>query len=129
MHAEAFHYTRQTLAIRRRSSAPGDFRQRVSGDGEAPRRRFELAAPAQFAFDNENGAPGHPGAISHVAHRVTNAESLASSRRRLPQARVLVRRGLGAENRTEPLYWRGSTLRRSMLGSDPARRSIMHVSW
>ncbi len=82
MHAEAFHYTRQTLgyeapAIADRPHRPGE---RAEGDVAVPGGVFELgaAADAGFVFDNEKWA--HPVVLApfRIARAaVTNAEYLA----------------------------------------------------
>src|SRR5216684_3917089 len=76
MHAEAFHYTRQTLGYPApQLPPPGGFPgNRVSGDAELPGGRFELGAQPgpEFAFDNEKW--GHPVILAPFRMSRTEAE-------------------------------------------------------
>lgn len=82
MHAEAFHYTRQTLAypapeIARREHPPGE---PIFGDAEIPGGEFALGASKdrEFVFDNEKWSHPvlvRPFRISRTA--VTNGQYLA----------------------------------------------------
>jgi len=136
MHAEAFHYTRQTLGYPApQLPAPGGFPgNRVSGDAELPGGRFELGARPgpQFAFDNEKWS--HPVILAPFRMSrtaVTNAEYLG-----FVEAGGYRKReywsdeGWAWKDRTEPLYWRGSTLRRfDRRVPIPPDEPIVHVSW
>jgi iron(II)-dependent oxidoreductase len=136
MHAEAFHYTRQTLGYAApQLAAPGGFPgNRVSGDAELPGGRFELGARAgpEFAFDNEKWS--HPVILAPFRMSraaVTNAEYLG-----FVEAGGYRKReywsdeGWAWKDRSEPLYWRGSTLRRfDRWIPIPPDEPIMHVSW
>jgi gamma-glutamyl hercynylcysteine S-oxide synthase len=117
MHAEAFHYTRQTLgypapALR---NAPG--RASFEEDVEMPGGVFRLGAVRGegFAFDNEKWS--HPVVLApfRIARSpVTNAQF---------QAFV-------ASGASPPAYWRGDRLRRfdrwiAIAPDEP----VMHVSW
>jgi iron(II)-dependent oxidoreductase len=123
MHAEAFHYTRQTLSYPAPRIAPLPARPggRAEGDAELAGGTFRLgAAPdGEFAFDNEKWQ--HPvllGPFRMARHAVTNAEFLA-----------FVEAGGAA-----PRYWR-------KVGGDwqvrrfdrwialPRDEPVIHVSW
>jgi gamma-glutamyl hercynylcysteine S-oxide synthase len=117
MHAEAFHYTRQTLgypapdAPARRSEAS------PAGDVDYPGGVFRLGATAEdgFVFDNEKWS--HPVVLEPFRISrgcVTNA-----------QYEAFVKAGGKA-----PRYWRGDQLRRfdrwvARVPDEP----VMHVSW
>ena len=118
MHAEAFHYTRQTLGY----PAPAGARNQPAeahamDDIELPGGVFRLGAvPGEgFAFDNEKW--GHPvvvASFSIARSPVTNA-----------QFQAFVHAG-GAP----PRYWRGSELRRfDRWIPIPPHEPVMHVSW
>jgi len=82
MHAEAFHYTRQTLgyeAPELEASAPSDGAKAPGGDVEMPGGTLMLGAPRDsgYVFDNEKWA--HPVEVAPFAiarHPVTNAQFL-----------------------------------------------------
>ncbi len=82
MHAEAFHYTRQTLgyeAPELEASAPSDGAKAPGGDVEMPGGTLMLGAPRDsgYVFDNEKWA--HPVEVAPFAiarHPVTNAQYL-----------------------------------------------------
>jgi len=114
MHAEAFHYTRQTLGY----AAPGpSFGTFAQGDAEMPGGVFRLGAvPGEgFAFDNEKWS--HPVVLEpfRIARRpVTNAEYLA-----------FVKAGGNA-----PAHWKDGKLRRfDRWIPIPPGEPVMHVSW
>lgn len=117
MHAEAFHYTRQTLgypapALR---SAPGTSRE--EGDLQIPGGPFHLGSPrsAEFAFDNEKWAHLVLLAPFRIARRlVTNGEYLAF---------------VEATGHKAPVYWKGRKLRRFDRWIDiPMEEPVLHVS-
>jgi iron(II)-dependent oxidoreductase len=114
MHAEAFHYTRQTLGY----PAPGpSFGKFAEGDAEMPGGVFRLGAvPGQgFAFDNEKWS--HPVVLEpfRIARRpVTNADYAA-----------FVKGGGNA-----PAHWKDGKLRRFERWIPiPPDEPVMHVSW
>ncbi len=119
MHAEAFHYTRQTLgypAPRGLAQGPGSVTHR--SDVELPGGVFRLgAAPGKrFTFDNEKWS--HPVVLQpfRIARNpVTNAE---------------FREFIEHTRRPVPAYWRNGELRRfdrwiPIPGDEP----VMHVNW
>ena len=115
MHAEAFHYTRQTLGY----SAPGAPPEMPSDDQdvEMPGGEYRLGAVKGegFAFDNEKWS--HPVVVApfRISRRpVSNA-----------QFREFVEAGGRA-----PRYWRGGELRRFDRWIEmPPDEPVMHVSW
>ena len=114
MHAEAFHYTRQTHGY----PAPDvSLREGEMGDAELPGGRFMLGAPRDqaFAFDNEKWT--HPVVLEpfRIARRpVTNAE---------------YRKFVDAGGKA-PAYWQDGKLRRFERWIPiPADEPVMHVSW
>ncbi|HKU46150.1 MAG TPA: SUMF1/EgtB/PvdO family nonheme iron enzyme [Burkholderiales bacterium] len=114
MHAEAFHYTRQTHGY----PAPEvTLRAGEPGDAELPGGRFMLGAPRDqaFAFDNEKWA--HPVVLEpfRIARRpVTNAE---------------YRKFVDAGGKA-PAYWKDGKLRRFERWIPiPPDEPVMHVSW
>lgn len=143
MHAEAFHYTRQTLAYPAPAieARPPQGRDRIAGDVAIPGGTFELGAAqhGEFAFDNEQ--PGR--AVTLQPYRiartpVTNAEFAAfveaGGYEREEFWGAPGRRWLRAGGRRAPLYWRhesgGWQMRRfdcwqALAYDEPA----MHVCW
>jgi gamma-glutamyl hercynylcysteine S-oxide synthase len=118
MHAEAFHYTRQTLgypAPQGTPSAPGV--SRAEGDIAISGGVFRLGAPreATFAFDNEKWS--HPVVVApfRIARRlVTNREYQAF---------------LEATGAKPPAYWKGGRMRRFDRWIEiPPDEPVMHVS-
>jgi iron(II)-dependent oxidoreductase len=124
MHAEAFTYTRQTLAYapppsaRRRDAAPGF---RMPGDIEVPGGEYQLGAMARqrFVFDNEKWAhPVHIRPFRIARTPVTNA-----------QYSEFVEAG-----GPKPIYWvkdSGSWFQRvfdATVQLDPDE-PVIHVSW
>jgi iron(II)-dependent oxidoreductase len=118
MHAEAFHYTRQTLGYPAPSgarSAPGP--AGAPGDIGLAGGAFRLGAArdAEFAFDNEKW--GHVVVLPpfRISRRlVTNGEFLA-----------FVEAGGIA-----PAYWKGRQMRRFDRWIDlPLEEPVMHVNW
>ena len=114
MHAEAFHYTRQTLGY----PAPAfSVRTGEEGDADLPGGRFMLGAPRDqgFAFDNEKWS--HPVVLEQfrIARRpVSNAEY----------------RKFVAAGGNPPAYWQGDQLRRFERWIPiPPEEPVMHVSW
>jgi iron(II)-dependent oxidoreductase len=117
MHAEAFHYTRQTLGYPAPKGIDISFELLPSGDFEAPGGPYRLGAvPGEdFAFDNEKWS--HPVVLQpfRIARRpVTNAE---------------YRKFVAAGGRA-PAYWKGDRLRRFERWIPiPPEEPVMHVSW
>jgi iron(II)-dependent oxidoreductase len=118
MHAEAFHYTRQTLGY----PAPPGMRSappisRATGDLELAGGAFRLGAArdAEFAFDNEKWEHSVVLAPFRIARRlVTNAEYLAF---------------VEATGHKPPAYWKGRQMRRFDRWIDlPMEEPVMHVS-
>lgn len=117
MHAEAFHYTRQTLGYPAPQVEIREFRLGREGDESYAGGVFRLGATPEegFVFDNEKWS--HPVVLApfRMARRcVTNAEYEA-----------FVEAG-----GNEPLYWRGGQVRRfdrwvPRVPDEP----VMHVSW
>jgi iron(II)-dependent oxidoreductase len=136
MHAEAFHYTRQTLGYPApQLPAPGGFPgNRVSGDAELPGGRFEFGARpgAGFAFDNEKWSHRvvlAPFRISRAA--VTNAQY-----REFVEADGYRKReywsdaAWACKDRDQPLYWSGDRMRRFDRWMPIApEEPVVHVSW
>ena len=119
MHAEAFHYTRQTLgypAPRGLPQGPGRVMQR--GDAELPGGVFRLGAQPgeRFTFDNEKWS--HPVVLEpfRIARSpITNADF-----------REFLRQTKGRP----PVYWRDGELRRfDRWIPIPDDELVMHVSW
>jgi iron(II)-dependent oxidoreductase len=114
MHAEAFHYTRQTLGY---PAADVSFDEFPPGDAELPGGLFRLGAPRDqaFAFDNEKWS--HPVVLEpfRIARRpVTNAEYLK----------------FVAAGGKAPAYWKDGKLRRFERWIPiPPDEPVMHVSW
>jgi iron(II)-dependent oxidoreductase len=137
MHAEAFHYTRQTLSypaprIAAAAQQPGG---QVEGDAELPGGAFRLGAAPNggFTFDNEKWEHPivlKPWRMSRTA--VTNAEFLA-----FVEAGGYRKREFWTEQgwtgREAPVYWRknGSwQLRRFDRWIPlPADEPVIHVNW
>jgi len=117
MHAEAFHYTRQTLGY---PAPPLPSTPQVSGeegDLEIPGGPFHLGSPrsAGFAFDNEKWAHVVLLAPFRVSRRlVTNREYRAF---------------IGATGHKPPVYWKGRKMRRFDRWIDiPVEEPVLHVS-
>ena len=142
MHAEAFHYTRQTLSYPAPQLAapreqPGN---RVEGDAELPGGAFRLgAAPnGEFAFDNEKWQ--HPIVLRPfrmARTAVTNAEFLAfveaggyRKREHWTEEGWSWLKGAGRE---APVYWRRNAsweLRRfERWIALPPDEPVIHVNW
>jgi len=109
MHAEAFHYTRQTLGYPAPAGMDVSFKHpSQAGDFEAPGGLYRLGAVpgAEFAFDNEKWS--HPVVLEpfRIARRcVTNAGK-------------------------PPGHWKGDRLRRFERWIPiPPDEPVMHVSW
>ena len=117
MHAEAFHYTRQTLGYPApdAGSVPGT--SRASGDLEVPGGPFHLGAPkdAEFAFDNEKWAHIVLLASFRISRRlVTNGEYGEFVR---------------ATGHKPPVYWKDGRMRRFDRWIDiPLDEPVLHVS-
>ena len=118
MHAEAFHYTRQTLGY----PAPAGVRSvpqacEAQGDLEVAGGLFRLGAErdAPFAFDNEKWS--HPVVLApfRISRRlVTNREYLAF---------------LEATRHRPPVYWKDGRMRRFDRWIEiPPDEPVMHVS-
>ena len=144
MHAEAFHYTRQTLGYPDPfpvPAAPPAVAEAPRGDVELPGGAFELGAfpDSGFVFDNEKWA--HPVQIApfRIARvAVTNREFLGfveaggyHRREWWSDAGWAWRAGAGAQ---APRYWlhEGNTwLQRRFdeVVSLPAEHPVVHVNW
>jgi iron(II)-dependent oxidoreductase len=117
MHAEAFHYTRQTHGYPAPEGAQISFPSLPEGDFEAPGGLHRLGSVpgGGFVFDNEKWS--HPVVLEpfRISRRpVTNAEY-----RKFVEAGGKV-----------PRYWRGDKLRRfDRWIPIPADEPVMHVSW
>jgi len=118
MHAEAFHYTRQTLGYPAPAGMDVSFKHpSQAGDFEAPGGLYRLGAVpgAEFAFDNEKWS--HPVVLEpfRIARRcVTNAE----------YAEFVKAGG------KPPGHWKGDRLRRFERWIPiPPDEPVMHVSW
>ena len=117
MHAEAFHYTRQTLAYPEPDAAVRALEPGIHGDVEFAGGLFRLGAMPEdgFVFDNEKWS--HPLVLEpfRISRRcVTNAEY-----------QEFVRSG-----GNPPRYWRNGEVRRfdrwvPRVPDEP----VMHVSW
>ena len=123
MHAEAFHYTRQTLGY----PAPPveetrSFNGKAAGDVQYPGGVFRLGArPGEgFAFDNEKWS--HPVVLKpfRMARRpVTYGEF-----------REFVEAGGYYKDGIEPLYWKGDRVRRfDRWIPIPDDEPVRHVNW
>lgn len=143
MHAEAFHYTRQTLgydaaAIDVRAAPSGE---RVSGDIEIPGETYRLGAAADedFLFDNEKWAHAVTLAPYRIARlAVTNAEFAAfveaGGYDREQYWGAAGKRWLRAAGRRAPAYWFHANgvwmLRRFDRWQPlPSDEPVMHVNW
>lgn len=143
MHAEAFHYTRQTLAypapaLPAREAPEGE---RVSGDAEIAGATFEIGADegAGFVFDNESDAHRvalRPYRIARVP--VTNAEFAAfveaGGYQREQWWSAPGQAWLRASERRAPLYWErraGTWWRRRFDRWRPLApdEPVVHVNW
>jgi iron(II)-dependent oxidoreductase len=117
MHAEAFHYTRQTLGYPAPDGMVPSFNSRATGDFEAPGGLYRLGAKKEegFAFDNEKWS--HPVVLEpfRIARNlVTNAE----------YAEFVKAGG------NPPAYWKANQLRRfDRWMPIPPGEPVMHVSW
>jgi iron(II)-dependent oxidoreductase len=117
MHAEAFHYTRQTLGYPAPPlrSAPEICREQ--GDLEIPGGPFHVGSPrdAEFAFDNEKWSHVVLLAPFRISRRlVTNGEYLAF---------------VEATGHKPPVYWKEGKMRRFDRWIDlPVDEPVLHVS-
>jgi iron(II)-dependent oxidoreductase len=143
MHAEAFHYTRQTLAYPAPAveprAVPGG--EPLSGDAEIPGGIFRLGAEvdAPFVFDNEKWA--HPIVLAPfrmARAAVTNAEFAAfvesGGYGHAEHWSSDGWRWLASSGRSAPLYWRraaGGWKERRFDRWEPLRpdEPVVHVSW
>ena len=143
MHAEAFHYTRQTLGYEAPPLAgaehPGG--ARVAGDAAIPGGSFALgAAPDEgFAFDNEKWS--HPVTLSPfrmARAAVSNAEFAAfvdeDGYRRREFWSEAGWRWLAQAGRSAPLYWSCREGRWQLRRFDrcvalPPDEPVAHVNW
>ena len=117
MHAEAFHYTRQTLGY---PAPPLRSTPEISaekGDLEVPGGAFQLGSrrDAEFAFDNEKWAHVVLLAPFRISRRlVTNGEYFAF---------------VAATGYKPPAYWKGGKMRRFERWIDiPMDEPVLHVS-
>ncbi|MGH8675302.1 MAG: SUMF1/EgtB/PvdO family nonheme iron enzyme, partial [Burkholderiales bacterium] len=143
MHAEAFHYTRQTLGygapVLRMQEHPAG--KRVTGDAEVAGGAFPLGASSngEFVFDNEKWS--HPVVVTafRIARTaVSNAEFAAfvdADGYRRPEFWTpegwLWLRGAG---RTAPVYWKKVSGEWHLRRFDqwlplPGEEPVVHVSW
>jgi iron(II)-dependent oxidoreductase len=117
MHAEAFHYTRQTLGYPAPPVRSVPETSAAEGDAPIPGGPFRLGAEkgAAFAFDNEKWAHVVLLAPYRISRRlVTNGEYLAF---------------LEATGHKPPVYWKGRRLRRFDRWIDiPTGEPVLHVS-
>ena len=118
MHAEAFHYTRQTLGYSAPAGLPSSPEvSKEEGDLSVPGGPFRLGAEkgGGFAFDNEKWAHTVLLASYRISRRlVTNAEYAAF---------------LAATGEKPPAYWRRKQMRRFDRWIDiPPDEPVMHVS-
>ena len=131
MHAEAFHYTRQTLGYAAPDAqlAKGD-----DGDEAYPGGVFRLGAtPGEgFAFDNEKWS--HP--VVLAPFRMARRPVTYREFREFVEAGGYRRRefwsdaGWAAKDREAPLYWRGDEVRRFERWVEmPLEEPVRHVSW
>ena len=117
MHAEAFHYTRQTLSYPEPEGSRPPMRKSPKGDIECSGGVFRLGSTPDegFVFDNEKWS--HPVVLQPFRISrgcVTNA-----------QYEEFVRAGGQA-----PRYWRGGEMRRFDRWVERAPdEPVMHVSW
>lgn len=117
MHAEAFHYTRQTLGYPAPPVASSPRTSGAKGDLEIPGGAFRLGSErdAGFVFDNEKWAHTVLIAPFRIARRlVTNAEYLAF---------------VEATGHEPPVYWKDGRVRRFDRWLDlPLEEPVLHVS-
>jgi len=144
MHAEAFHYTRQTLGYSnplQRVDKPPSLGMHAAEDVELPGGPFSLGAPkgGSFVFDNEKWAHEvrvHPFRMSRAP--VTNAEFVVFvdaggySRREWWSEEGWTSRS--RENRQAPTYWvtrDGAWAQRRFDRIVPLRpdEPVLHVNW
>lgn len=143
MHAEAFHYTRQTLGYEAPAlaGAAHPAGERISGDARIPGGPFALGAAPDggFVFDNEKWAHAVTVAPFRVARAaVTNAEfatfAEADGYRRREFWSDAGWRWLEQAGRAAPLYWSRRDGRWQLRRFDrwielPADEPVVHVSW
>jgi iron(II)-dependent oxidoreductase len=117
MHAEAFHYTRQTLGYPAPALKSAPDKSAATGDLEIGGGPFRLGSPrdTRFAFDNEKWAHVALLAPFRISRRlVTNGEYLAF---------------IEATGHKPPVYWKGRQLRRFDRWIDiPLDEPVLHVS-
>jgi iron(II)-dependent oxidoreductase len=121
MHAEAFHYTRQTLGYPAPAAGGELPRVTASGDAEIPGGAFRLGAERDGAFHFDNEKWAHPVVLAPCRISrglVTNAEYLRFVEAGGPR----------------PVYWRkeraGWQSRRFDRWIDlPLEEPVIHVSW
>jgi iron(II)-dependent oxidoreductase len=117
MHAEAFHYTRQTLGYPAPPLRSAPEISAEKGDLEVPGGAFQLGSrrDAEFAFDNEKWAHVVLLAPFRISRRlVTNGEYFAF---------------VAATNHPPPVYWKGRKMRRFERWIDiPLDEPVLHVS-
>jgi len=143
MHAEAFHYTRQTLgyespALAAREHPPGDL---VAGDAEIIGGAFPLGAASGegFVFDNEKWS--HPVVVAPfrmACTAVTNAEFAAfveaDGYRRAELWTLEGWLWLRGAGRTAPMYWKKIDGEWHLRRFDrwlrlPMDEPVVHVCW
>jgi len=134
MHAEAFHYTRQTLGYPQPDLPEKPCSPRLSGDEAYSGGVFRLGAtPGEgFAFDNEKWS--HPlvlepfrMALSPVTHGEFLAFVEAGGYRR---REFWSQAGWAWKDRDTPLYWKDGRVRRFDRWIDlPLDEPVRHVNW
>jgi iron(II)-dependent oxidoreductase len=143
MHAEAFHYTRQTLGYEAPvlSCAEHPRGEWVSGDAEIPGGTFPLGAAQDepFAFDNEKSSHAVTVDAFRMARAaVSNAEFAAfvdaGGYRRAGYWSEAGQRWLEQAQRRDPLYWsridaRWQLRRFGRWIALPPEEPVAHVNW
>lgn len=143
MHAEAFHYTRQTLGYEAPALAPRAHPRgaRLAGDAEIPGGVLRLgAAPEEpWVFDNEKWS--HPVVVRpfRIARTAVSNAQFAEFAEADGYARREFWSGDGwrwleRSGRREPLYWRRTNGRWELRRFDrwralPADEPVLHVNW
>jgi gamma-glutamyl hercynylcysteine S-oxide synthase len=137
MHAEAFHYTRQTLGYPppALASAPSSITE--AGDASHPGGVFRLGAERNgvFVFDNEKWS--HPLVLEPF--RIARAPVTNGQVHEFVEEGGYERKELWSEagwtwrtraGRSAPVYWKDGELRRfDRRIAIPANEPVMHVNW
>ena len=134
MHAEAFHYTRQTLGYPQPDLALKPFARREPGDIEHPGGAFRLGALPEegFVFDNEKWS--HP--VVLAPFRIARSAVTYGELREFVDAGGYRKReywseaGWAWKDREQPLYWKDGKVRRFERWIElPADEPVRHVNW